>query len=103
MWEFPLKVKEVPHHVSTGSRNLDEAHASEEKREIPLSYRLERTRDPSPPRAVKAILHDSFWGFLKARTIPSAFSASDLSMGGRRAPGLLVLQRGFEMWCNAAR
>jgi hypothetical protein len=81
--QCPLKVNEVPHTVSTGSRNIDEANARKEQCEIPLTYHLKRTGDTLPPSNVKAILHDSFWVCLKARVIPSLLSSSD-SIDGRQ-------------------
>jgi len=47
-------MNEVPNNVSTGSRNIDEAGAPQEKREIPLPCQFERTGDPSPPSNVKS-------------------------------------------------
>jgi hypothetical protein len=69
--------------VSTGSKNIDEAHAPQEQCERPLTSQLKRTGDTLPPSNVKAILHDSFCVCLKARIIPSALSASD-AIDGRQ-------------------
>jgi hypothetical protein len=81
--QCPLKVHEVPNTVSTGSKNIDEAHAPQEQCERPLTSQLKRTGDTLPPSNVKAILHDSFCVCLKARIIPSALSASD-AIDGRQ-------------------
>jgi hypothetical protein len=81
--QCPLKVHEVPHTVSTGARNIDEANAPQEPCEIPLTYHRKRTGDTLPPSNVKVILHYSFCVCLKARIISSALSASD-AIDGRK-------------------